>query len=242
MAGATAVLARALRRRRACSAARARRGHARLARADDAQPPARRGPRRARPACARSCSAAGRSRRDLLDWAEPAGMPVTPVYGMTETASQVVAGIPGRPLPGVELRIAADGEILVRGPMVARATGWLHTGDTRPHRRRRPAARRGPAQGADRHRRRERRAGRGRGGAARAPRGRRRRRRRPARPGVGRGGHRVRRAARARRAAGADRLDARERLAPLQGPEARSSVVDAAAAQRRGQAAAQTAC
>lgn len=66
--------------------------------------------------------------RGLLDWAEQAGIPVTPVYGMTETASQVVAGIPGRPLPGVSLRIAADGEILVRGPMVT-AHGWLRTGD-----------------------------------------------------------------------------------------------------------------
>jgi O-succinylbenzoic acid--CoA ligase len=66
--------------------------------------------------------------RDLLDWASSAGVPVTPVYGMTETASQVVAGIPGRPLPGVELSIAADGEILVRGPMVA-VEGWLRTGD-----------------------------------------------------------------------------------------------------------------
>jgi o-succinylbenzoate---CoA ligase len=58
---------------------------------------------------------------------------VVPVYGMTETASQVVAGIPGRPLRGVELRVAADGGILVRGPMVAHgaiaADGWLHTGD-----------------------------------------------------------------------------------------------------------------
>ena len=32
----------------------------------------------------------------LLEWAEGAGIPVTPVYGMTETCSQVVAGIPGR--------------------------------------------------------------------------------------------------------------------------------------------------
>ena len=69
----------------------------------------------------------------LLDWAADTGIPVVPVYGMTETSSQVVAGSPGRPLRGVELRIGADGEILVRGPMVAAgslaADGWLHTGD-----------------------------------------------------------------------------------------------------------------
>ena len=70
---------------------------------------------------------------DLLDWAAETGIPVTPVYGMTETASQVVAGSPGRTLQGAELRVGADGEVLVRGPMVARAAlsddGWLHTGD-----------------------------------------------------------------------------------------------------------------
>jgi O-succinylbenzoic acid--CoA ligase len=69
----------------------------------------------------------------LLDWAADTGIPVVPVYGMTETCSQIVAGSPGRILPGVELRIAPDGEILVRGPMVAPAElsgdGWLHTGD-----------------------------------------------------------------------------------------------------------------
>ena len=69
----------------------------------------------------------------LLDWAADARIPVVPVYGMTESCSQVVAGSPGRPLPGVELRIAPDGEILVRGAMVAPgeadAEGWLHTGD-----------------------------------------------------------------------------------------------------------------
>jgi O-succinylbenzoic acid--CoA ligase len=69
----------------------------------------------------------------LLEWAAEAGIPVVPVYGMTETCSQVVAGSPGRALRGVELRIGDGGEILVRGPMVARgelaADGWLHTGD-----------------------------------------------------------------------------------------------------------------
>jgi O-succinylbenzoic acid--CoA ligase len=69
----------------------------------------------------------------LLDWAAEAGVPAVPVYGMTETCSQIVAGSPGRPLRGVELEIAPDGEVLVRGPMVAPgeldADGWLHTGD-----------------------------------------------------------------------------------------------------------------
>jgi o-succinylbenzoate---CoA ligase len=69
----------------------------------------------------------------LLDWAAEAGIPVVPVYGMTETCSQVVAGSPGRALRGVELRVASDGEILIRGPMVSRCAlgddGWLHTGD-----------------------------------------------------------------------------------------------------------------
>ena len=69
----------------------------------------------------------------LLEWADQAGIPVTPVYGMTETCSQVVAGSPGRPLEGVELEIGAGGEILVKGAMVAPGElspdGWLHTGD-----------------------------------------------------------------------------------------------------------------
>jgi len=69
----------------------------------------------------------------LLDWAAQADIPVVPVYGMTETCSQVVAGSPGRALRGVQLRIAGDGEILIRGAMVAPraagADGWLHTGD-----------------------------------------------------------------------------------------------------------------
>ena len=69
----------------------------------------------------------------LLEWAAQAGIPVTPVYGMTETCSQVVAGVPGRPMRGVELRLGPEREILLRGPMIAAGAlapdGWLHTGD-----------------------------------------------------------------------------------------------------------------
>jgi len=70
----------------------------------------------------------------LLDWALETGIPVVPVYGMTETCSQIACGSPARPLEGVELRVANDGEVLVRGPMVSTGAlapdGWLHTGDT----------------------------------------------------------------------------------------------------------------
>jgi o-succinylbenzoate---CoA ligase len=81
--------------------------------------------------------------RDLLEWAAAIGLPVLQTYGMTETASQIATlraeeavthhGSAGRPLLGVEVRVGGDGEILVRGPMVAPASaaadGWLHTGD-----------------------------------------------------------------------------------------------------------------
>jgi o-succinylbenzoate---CoA ligase len=67
----------------------------------------------------------------LLRRAAAAGVAVSPSYGMTETCSQVVTD--GAPLLGVELRLADDREILVRGPAVAAgsvaADGWLHTGD-----------------------------------------------------------------------------------------------------------------
>lgn len=78
---------------------------------------------------------------DLLGRARRAGWPIVTTYGQTETASGVVAD--GRPLPGVTLRIADDGAIVVRGPMVFAgyrgdptataaaldADGSLHTGD-----------------------------------------------------------------------------------------------------------------
>jgi O-succinylbenzoic acid--CoA ligase len=68
--------------------------------------------------------------RDLLDWAASVGLPVIPTYGMTETCSQIATP---HLLPGVEVNTGDDGELLVRGPMVAPGAlagdGWLHTGD-----------------------------------------------------------------------------------------------------------------
>jgi O-succinylbenzoic acid--CoA ligase len=67
----------------------------------------------------------------LLQRAGDAGVPVAPSYGMTEACSQIATH--GWPLLGVELRISADGEVLVRGKTVAADSlgddGWLHTGD-----------------------------------------------------------------------------------------------------------------
>ncbi|HWF73977.1 MAG TPA: AMP-binding protein [Solirubrobacteraceae bacterium] len=67
----------------------------------------------------------------LIERARAAGVPVASTYGMTEACSQIATR--GWPLTGVELRVAGDGELLVRGPTVAPGAlapdGWLHTGD-----------------------------------------------------------------------------------------------------------------
>ena len=78
------------------------------------------------------------------------GLPLMSGYGLSESSPVVTVstirenrpGAVGKPLPGVEIRIAADGELLVRGPNVmlgyagdevatraAIREGWLHTGD-----------------------------------------------------------------------------------------------------------------
>ncbi|MEZ4454899.1 MAG: long-chain fatty acid--CoA ligase, partial [Nannocystaceae bacterium] len=88
--------------------------------------------------------------RAILEFFWAVGLPIYELYGMTEATVVTHVNVPGhtrlgtvgRALPGIECRIADDGEILIRGPVVfkgyfkdpeasARAVidGWLHTGD-----------------------------------------------------------------------------------------------------------------
>jgi long-chain acyl-CoA synthetase len=69
------------------------------------------------------------------------GLPIQEVWGMSETSccatinprDAIKPGSCGKVVPGMTLRIAADGELLVRGRAVATGAlsddGWLHTGD-----------------------------------------------------------------------------------------------------------------
>jgi O-succinylbenzoic acid--CoA ligase len=92
----------------------------------------------------------------LLERALAAGFPVALTYGLTEAASQVATapaalvrqkpGTVGRPLGGMDVQTADDGQVLVRGPTVMQGyldlavtepedtrdtedSGWLQTGD-----------------------------------------------------------------------------------------------------------------
>ncbi len=87
---------------------------------------------------------------EILEFFFACGVPVLEGYGMTETATAATAstihnyrfGSVGRPLAGQEVRIAEDGEVLLKGPNIfqgyyrnddasfgAIVDGWLHTGD-----------------------------------------------------------------------------------------------------------------
>lgn len=88
---------------------------------------------------------------DLLAFLHGLGMPVGEIWGMSECtgiatmspAGAMKVGTAGRPIPGVEVRLAEDGELEIRGPGVMRgyrnrpeltadalaADGWLRSGD-----------------------------------------------------------------------------------------------------------------
>jgi long-chain acyl-CoA synthetase len=88
--------------------------------------------------------------REILEFFFACGVPVLEGFGMTETATASTVstvdsyrfGSVGRALPGLEIRIADDGEVLLKGPNIFRGyyknddasfgaiiDGWLYTGD-----------------------------------------------------------------------------------------------------------------
>ncbi len=96
------------------------------------------------------CSGGAAMSEDLFHYFTEQGTPLLQGYGLTESSPVISvsslennrSGASGKPIPGVEVKIADDGEILTKGPHVMlgyfenpSATdailkdGWLHTGD-----------------------------------------------------------------------------------------------------------------
>jgi long-chain acyl-CoA synthetase len=88
--------------------------------------------------------------KEILEFFFACGVPVLEGFGMTETATASTTstlasyrfGSVGRALPGLQIKIADDGEVLLKGPNIfqgyyknddasfgAIVDGWLHTGD-----------------------------------------------------------------------------------------------------------------
>src|SRR5215212_6020262 len=89
--------------------------------------------------------------REVIEFFHAIGIPLAELWGMSETSGygtcnppdRIKIGTVGPPAPGAEMRLAEDGEVLVRGPFVMTGyrnlpeqtaealdeDGWLHTGD-----------------------------------------------------------------------------------------------------------------
>ncbi len=95
-------------------------------------------------------SGAAALNKEVAEWFGVAGILILEGYGMTESSAGAVVNHPddykygavGIPFPGTEVKIAEDGEVLIKGPHVMEGyhnmpeetaetlkDGWLHTGD-----------------------------------------------------------------------------------------------------------------
>ncbi|MGH3715628.1 MAG: AMP-dependent synthetase/ligase [Micromonosporaceae bacterium] len=96
-------------------------------------------------------SGAAALNKELAEWFHAAGILILEGYGLTENCAGACLNRPdnfklgtvGPPFPGTEIKIASDGEVLIKGPQVMEGyhgmpeqtaealstDGWLHTGD-----------------------------------------------------------------------------------------------------------------